>query len=158
MLPIHAILHPNDFSDRSLYAMRLAAALARDYGARLVVLNVVSDAASSFTGDMLLPGLFEEMIADARRQLDELDPGPDVSVERRLETGEPADEIVRVAREIDCDLIVMGTHGRTWLRRLLMGSVAEEVVRKSPCPVLTTALPFAPAEQAEHAVAAAAGA
>jgi nucleotide-binding universal stress UspA family protein len=56
--------------------------------------------------------------------------------------------ILRVAEEIHADLIVMGTHGRTGLGRLLMGSVAEQVVRRAPCPVLTMKAPF-PAEQAE---------
>jgi hypothetical protein len=50
-----------------------------------------------------------------------------------------------VAREVPADLIVMGTHGRTWLARLLMGSVAEQVVRKASCPVLTVSTPFAAA-------------
>jgi len=55
--------------------------------------------------------------------------------------GQPADEILRLARKVSCDLIVMGTHGRTGLARLLHGSVAEEVLRKATCPVLTVHLP-----------------
>jgi universal stress protein A len=62
--------------------------------------------------------------------------------------GDPAEMILRVAEEVHADLIVMGTHGRTGLSRLLMGSVAEQVVRRAPCPVLTMKAPF-PAEQAE---------
>ena len=66
---------------------------------------------------------------------------PDVSfrVEHRLETGNPVSEIVRVAQETRADLIVMGSHGRTGLARLLMGSVAEHVVREAPCAVLEEA-------------------
>ncbi len=66
-----------------------------------------------------------------------------VPVDRRLLVGDPATEIVRIAEEEPCDVVVMGTHGRTGLGRLLMGSVAEEVLRKAPCPVLTVKSPIA---------------
>ena len=62
---------------------------------------------------------------------------PTVPYEHRLITGDPATAIARLAEEEQADLIVMGTHGRTGLTRLLMGSVAEAVVRRAPCPVLT---------------------
>ena len=62
---------------------------------------------------------------------------PQVACEHRLLTGDPAVAIARLAEEEHADLIVMGTHGRTGLTRLLMGSVAEAVVRRAPCPVLT---------------------
>jgi nucleotide-binding universal stress UspA family protein len=64
--------------------------------------------------------------------------------------GDAVTEIVGVAQETPCDLIVMGTHGRTGLRRALLGSVAEQVMRRAPCPVLTVKMPF-PAAQAEEA-------
>jgi nucleotide-binding universal stress UspA family protein len=79
---------------------------------------------------------------EAQVKLDRMEPGPSVLVERRLEEGDPIGEILRAAAEVPCDLIVMGTHGRTGLARLLMGSVAEEVVRKAPCPVVTVKTPF----------------
>jgi nucleotide-binding universal stress UspA family protein len=63
-------------------------------------------------------------------------------VERRLEEGLAVTEVLRVAQEVNADLIVMGTHGRTGLARLLMGSVAEQVLRKALCPVLTVKTPF----------------
>jgi hypothetical protein len=66
---------------------------------------------------------------------------PTVHVEHRLADGNPSEEILRQARDTGCDLIVMGTHGRRGLGRLLLGSVAEEVMRKAPCPVLTVKLP-----------------
>src|SRR5262249_59188485 len=77
-------------------------------------------------------------------------PDPPVPVEYLVREGDPVAEILRAARARDCDLIVMGTHGRTGLRRLLLGSVAEGVMRKAPCPVLT-ARPSSPepAEQAD---------
>jgi nucleotide-binding universal stress UspA family protein len=69
-------------------------------------------------------------------------PDRKVQVERLLEEGDPAAQILRVAQETNCDLIVMGSHGRTGLDRLLMGSVAEQVVRRASCPVLTVKAPF----------------
>jgi nucleotide-binding universal stress UspA family protein len=62
-------------------------------------------------------------------------------VERRLLAGDPAEAIIRLAQTEDVDMIVMGTHGRRGLTRLLMGSVAEAVVRAAPCPVLTVKQP-----------------
>jgi nucleotide-binding universal stress UspA family protein len=64
-----------------------------------------------------------------------------VQLEYRLGTGDPATEILRLAGETKCDLIVMGTHGRTGLTRLVLGSVAEEVLRQAPCPVLAVKTP-----------------
>jgi nucleotide-binding universal stress UspA family protein len=82
---------------------------------------------------------------------------PDKSIECAFEIvdGFPGEEIVRVATEDNCDLIVMSTHGRTGLGRLLTGSVAEEVLRKAPCPVLTIRSPMPAAEEMEaHAAVA----
>jgi nucleotide-binding universal stress UspA family protein len=73
-----------------------------------------------------------------RAQLQQVRPdAAQLPVDHRLVEGDAAAEILRLAAETHCDLIVMGTHGRTWLSRMLMGSVAEQVVRKAPCPVLT---------------------
>jgi hypothetical protein len=71
-------------------------------------------------------------------------PDNKVRVEHRLEEGEPSKEILRVAAEVGCDLIVMGTHGRTGLERLVLGSVAERVLAKARCPVLTLKTPSVP--------------
>jgi nucleotide-binding universal stress UspA family protein len=153
MLPIRTILHPTDFSERAGYALQLAAALARDYGARLVVLHVVTPPTVVY-GEAVVPVSPEELRAPAREQLDRLRlPRPDVRAERRLEEGEAVEEILRVARDIGADLIVLGTHGRTGLGRLLMGSTAETVVRKASCPVLTVKAPF-PASAADDLAAA----
>lgn len=142
MLPVHTILHPTDFSDRSQYAFWLACALARDYGARLIVLHVVTLPTVIYGEGVVLldPG---EQRAAAQERLDQLQvPRGDVRAERWLAEGGAVEEILRVAQETSTDLIVMGTHGRTGLGRLLMGSVAEQVVRKASCPVLTVKAPF----------------
>jgi nucleotide-binding universal stress UspA family protein len=142
MLAIHTILHPTDFSGRSEFAFRLGCALARDYGARLVLLHVVPL-------PMVIPGEgfvlpppedYRDSLEEELHRLQAPDPG--VRIEYRLKEGDPVTEILAVAAEINADLIVMGTHGRTGLSRLLMGSVAEQVVRSASCPVLTVRTPF----------------
>jgi nucleotide-binding universal stress UspA family protein len=157
MLAVRTILHPTDFSDRSQYAFWLACALARDYHARLVLLHVV-DVPMVIYGDggAVMPPNPEELRAGARDQLDALQvPHVDIRAERRLEEGDAVETILRVAHEIQADLIVMGNHGRTGLGRLLMGSVAERVVRQATCPVLTVRSPF-PETAPESELAAAA--
>jgi len=142
MLAVRTIVHPTDFSEQSQAAFGLACSLARDYGARLIVLHVVS-APTFVYGEGYLPPAEEELVTLARQQLSQIHaPEENVRVELLLEQGDVAREILRVAQETGADLIVMGTHGRTGLSRLLMGSVAEMVMRKALCPVLTVRLPF----------------
>ena len=71
-------------------------------------------------------------------------PVSDVRVQYVLGEGRPGEEILKLARKSDCDLVVLGSHGRTGFQRLLMGSVAEEVIRKAPCPVLVVKAGMAP--------------
>jgi nucleotide-binding universal stress UspA family protein len=143
MMPIHTLLHPTDFSEHSRHAFQLASALARDYGARLVVLHVATPPVSAYGGVMTPPPAPPDWRREAREQLLQVGaPESGVRVERQFEEGDPVTEILRAARESNADLIVMGTHGRTGVGRLLMGSVAEQVVRKASCPVLTLRTPF----------------
>ncbi|HKA04796.1 MAG TPA: universal stress protein, partial [Acidimicrobiales bacterium] len=159
MLPIHTILHPTDFSDRSTHALRLAGALARDYGARLIVLHVAEMPAVPYAEGVIPPVDPDDVVRVARHQLELLDaPVTGHPVERHLEVGDPIDTILGVAHDLPADLIVMGTHGRTGLRRLLMGSVAEQIVRRATCPVLTMTSPFAAAETEPQTQSALAGA
>jgi nucleotide-binding universal stress UspA family protein len=133
---MRVILHPTDFSKDSAAALRVARSLARDHGARLIVLHVVPL-------DAFLDGNLEAEL-DTRDYQDSLDamrirlggPDPRYPVETRLVRGFEAEEILREARDFACDLIVMGTHGRTGLARLLMGNTAESVLPKAECPVL----------------------
>ena len=137
VFPIKAILHPTDFSEHANFAFQQACAMAREHGARLIVLHVCPSAvATSEIEAAMLPSEADKELL--RAELSRLQPrDPKVRVEHRLQAGEPVEEILRVARECPCDLIVMGTHGRTGLSRLLMGSVAEAVVRTASCPVVT---------------------
>jgi nucleotide-binding universal stress UspA family protein len=147
MLAIRTILHPTDFSEQADHAFWMACQLAREYGARLIVVHVVPPPLAMLGGTMALPPLPEEYGLEAlKERLSQVRPErPDVVIERQLVLGEAPAEIVRLARECKADLIVMGTHGRRGLGRLLMGSVAEEVVRRAPCLVLTLKNP-APGE------------
>jgi nucleotide-binding universal stress UspA family protein len=142
MLAIHTILHPTDFSAPSQYALALACALTRDYGARLIVLHVAEPPPIIYGEGLLAPDP-QDLRATAQGQLDRLQvPHADVRAERRLEQGDTIEEILRVAEEVHADLLVLGTHGRTGLERLLMGSVAEQVMRRAACPVLTIKRPL----------------
>jgi nucleotide-binding universal stress UspA family protein len=143
MTHIQTILHPTDFSDSSKSAYRVACALARDYGARLIVLHVAQPPVVIYDeAGRLLPHRTDYREA-AMRELAKLPlPGELVRVEHRLGGGEAAAEILRVARESGADLIVVGTQGRTGLARVLIGSVAEDVLREAPCPVLTVRQPL----------------
>jgi nucleotide-binding universal stress UspA family protein len=144
MLPIKTILHPTDFSKPSEYAFQVACSLARDYGAKLIVLHV--DLPPVTIGEVISsldPEEYKEKLWAEFRRLEAMEAGiRDLRVETKFVEGNPAKEILNVAREIKPELVVMGTHGRTGLSRLLMGSVAEEVVRKSPFPVLTVKTPI----------------
>lgn len=135
------ILHPTDFSDYSDLAFQLACSLARDHGARLVVVNVMSP-------DIVRAEAHEipvevELSREAHlEQLEQMQKRQSkIQIESKLMQGEPTNIILTMAKELPADLIVLGSHGRTGLSRLLMGSVAEEIVRKATCPVLVVKKP-----------------
>jgi nucleotide-binding universal stress UspA family protein len=137
VFPIRKILHPTDFSDPARAAFEMACALARDYGAELVVVHV-DRPSPIFAPDGIVVGVPVEEPYELRAKLARVRPtDAKVKVTHRLLEGEPADQILKAARAEAADLIVLGTHGTTGLARLLMGSVAETVLRKAPCPVLT---------------------
>jgi len=142
MLPIQTIFHPTDFSVASDSAFRLACSLARDYGARLVLVHVAEPPVPIYNDGPVLPPAQtnKEPLREKLHELMKRD--PKVQAEHQLFEGDAALEILRLADEAKCDLIVMGTHGRTGLGRLLMGSVAEQVMRKASCPVLTVKTPM----------------
>jgi nucleotide-binding universal stress UspA family protein len=122
--PIRIILHPNDCSGRSRRALGVAMALARSHRARLVLLH-------AGPGDL---GPERAELARLKEQSDRA--GLDVSVETRFGQGELVDEILLAARDLGCDLIVLGSHRHTGFDRHLVGSVAELVTREAPCLTL----------------------
>ena len=140
-MKINKILVPTDFSGASDAVIKLATALARDGGGSLLIVHVEQPPIGYGGGDI---GMLEGAHAgpDLKVMLEQVVPSdPAVKYEHHLVVGDPAREIVRLASEQKADLIVMGTHGRGGLTRLLMGSVAEEVVRRAECPVLTIKQP-----------------
>lgn len=142
MLSFRTILHPTDFSECSNYAFQVACTLARDPGARLVLVHVTSNLVVAVPFVTIPPDPVD-IREQLQKQLAALQPSePGLQVERHLREGDPATEILRLAQETHADLVVMGTHGRTGLGRLLVGSVAEQVLRKAPCPVLTVRTPL----------------
>ncbi len=146
--PIRVIVHPTDFSECSEAALRVACRLASEHGARLVVLHVAPpeiliEGASAVAIDALVYRIPLEDVCE-RVEGRDLEHRPD----HQLLRGDAAGEILRAARDVHADLIVMGTHGRTCLSRLLMGSVAEQVLRSSDGPVLTVRVSPTPSDPA----------
>ncbi|WP_394820516.1 universal stress protein [Pendulispora albinea] len=130
-LPTH-ILVPTDFSPTADEALDYAIVLAAKLGASITVVHAYDVAAVS--GAHVRANAQSALDAAlAKRQ------GAGVSLKSLLKSGNPLDTIPDVAREIGAELIVMGTHGRQGIARMLLGSVAERVVRTAPCPVLTVA-------------------
>jgi nucleotide-binding universal stress UspA family protein len=139
------ILHPTDYSDNSMEALRLALDLAQQCNSQILLVHVVETLGPENVtfGEVAAqpqPEAYRQrLMTDFQRRVP--DPGAGVSLEYVLVEGDAAEAIVRVTQERSCDLIVMSTHGRTGLRRLLMGSVAEQVIRHAPCPILITKPP-----------------
>ena len=147
------ILFPTDYSDSSAAALPFAVSLARSQGGRLVVLHVKAPA-SPYLESGASPEV-DVAQAEFHRLLEASVNGEAcLTVDRRVVTGDPATAIIDVAATDQVDGIVMGTTGRTGLRRLLLGSVAEEVVRRASCPVVTIRAERAHREVAQAQVAA----
>ncbi len=148
MIRIEKILYPTDFSSYSNQAYFHAISLAEKHGASLTILFVISP-------DMKIPGA-PKTEDQARfywqRQLEQIRPlDSKITVRHVLLTGDAATEIVRYTKDAAIDLVVMGTHGRTGLERLLLGSVAEQVLREASCSVLVVKMPRGvPADQFVH--------
>ena len=148
MFPIRKILFPTDFSEHSKAAFDVACALARDYGAEMLIVHCRRPPAI-FAPDGIAVATPAEEPYDLRAQLVLVRPADArLNVDHHLLEGDPTDEILKAAKDKAVDLIVMGTHGSTGLSRLLMGSVAENVLRRAPCPVLTVRNPVKFADEA----------
>ncbi len=138
MTPIEHILVPTDFSESSERALQSALDLAQTFGARITLVHVWSIPTIGYAEALSWPVL--EMQAAARKALDEVlakTAKTYAKTDAVLCEGLEWKEILDVAAERKCDLVVMGTHGRRGLARVVLGSVAEKVVRLSPVPVLT---------------------
>jgi nucleotide-binding universal stress UspA family protein len=141
-LDIHRILVPTDFSPPSERALEMAIEMARRFGAELTLFHAHELPAYVFPDGVMpvSPQILAELERSMTAELERLATIVRAAgVSARIKTGVGAHdvEICHYAEEMSADLIVMGTHGRTGLRHVLLGSVAEKVVRRAPCPVLT---------------------
>ncbi len=142
-MQIKNIVFPTDFSTCSDAGLAYAAALARDTGAMLQIVHVEEHPVAYGVGEMYY-GAFEPDRQVLQTMLNKVIPADaNVKYEHHLLSGEPADAITNFAKERGADLIVLSTHGRTGVMRLLMGSVAESIIREAPCPVMTLREPKA---------------
>jgi nucleotide-binding universal stress UspA family protein len=148
MIDLHRILVPTDFSKFSTNALTYAAAFAEKFGAELYLLHVVQNFAMMVPDSVnVVPPIgppIAELTAAVKDALDRAvrdNHLERLTVHRDVREGSAFYEIIQFAKEKDVDLIVMGTHGHSGLVHVLLGSVTEKVVRKSPCPVLTVRHP-----------------
>jgi universal stress protein A len=136
------ILFPTDFSPASHGALHWATSLARDSEATLLIAHVEEPPMAYGGGELYYAGTDEVTQEELKKTLLQVVPTDhNVAYDHILLVGDPATAIVHAAEKEEADLIVMGTHGRSGLSRLLMGSVAETVIRKAKCPVLTIKQP-----------------
>jgi nucleotide-binding universal stress UspA family protein len=144
------ILWPTDFSPLAEAALPHALKLAVDSDAELVVLHVLSPMAVLYAIPEVVGAAWEQLErenremgkAELHRVTEQLkSKAPGLRVHSILAKGVPLEQILRAAKRLRCDLIVLATHGRTGLRHVLMGSVAENVVRRASCLVLTVRPP-----------------
>ncbi len=164
MIDLNRILLATDFSDCAAKAKRMAQDLSVRFGAELHILHVIHDLAvevPEFGMGLSFPS-FVENIGGKRKELQKNatkllekeingDRDEELNVVLATKFGAPFVEVIRYAREHDVDLIVVGSHGRTGLNHVLLGSVAEKIVRKAPCPVLTVRqMPDEPPAEGEH--------
>ena len=147
MIQFSKILVPTDFSVHSDNALRFGCALAERFGAELHVLHVFEDPIERAKEDGFTSVINDELqraqetFKDGTNKKLEKLPGLEwqkkINTVREMRAGYPYVEIIQYAKQSFIDLIVMGTHGRTGIPHLLLGSVAEKVVRNAPCSVLT---------------------
>lgn len=134
------VLCPIDFSEHSLAALAIALKVAQQNDAKIYLLNVAPVPAGAVGFQPIPMDPYPYLEKDRQEQLAKL-ARERIPAATRYETlvisGDPAEQVLNTARSFDIDLIVMGTHGRRSLSRLVLGSVAERVVRESPTPVLT---------------------
>lgn len=143
MKNVKTILVPIDFSDNSKKILREAVSVAENFGAKLETLFVVQsfeDYSGFFVPhipiDQFQAEMFESATIKMENFLEDNLENPE-ACGRHTATGDVGEEIIKYAKEIDAGMIVMGTHGYKGLERVLFGSVAEQVVKNAPCPVLT---------------------
>lgn len=146
-MEIKSILFPTDFSEGSAQALNYAVDLANRYGAKLYLVHVIYDIAKGsgwYVPHISMDQMYKDIEEGAKKELERFgnqELGGLKNVERIVIKGVPHEEIINFAKNNKIDLIVIGTHGRKGLDRILFGSTAAQVVRFAPCPVLTVRIP-----------------
>jgi nucleotide-binding universal stress UspA family protein len=135
MLDIQRILFSTDFSDGAAHAFPQAVYLADWHDAELHIVTVVAPSAEPENSLPVSPDTLTSWLGSSSALADKLEAL--TIVQRQVESESPPERLVSYAEDRDIDLVVMGTHGRRGVRRMLLGSVTEEVVRRAPCPVFT---------------------
>jgi len=142
-MEIKRILFPTDISEGSAHAVPFVTDLTKHYGARLYVIHVMYDVARAtgwYVPHMSMDELYRDIETNARKEIEKCcveDLRGYKNIEYSILKGVPHEEILKFAEENAVDLIIMGTHSRKGLDRVIFGSTAERVVRHAPCPVLT---------------------
>lgn len=144
MFPVKKILCPIDFSEHSMEALENAVELAQNLDAKLVLVHVISPIpvvpTPSHPSEFNITSYREMLEESSTKTMDTIIndniPG-DLECQKVIRSGDPAQEIDQVAKDENVDLLVISTHGRSGLKHLLFGSVAEKIIRHTPCPVLT---------------------
>ncbi len=147
-MEIKSIIFPTDFSEGSSQALQYAVDLTKKYGAKLYVVHVIYDIAKAtgwYVPHVSMDQMYKDIQEGAKKELERFgveELGGVKNIERTVLTGVPHEEIINFAKKNKIDLIIMGTHGRKGIDRILFGSTAAQVVRFAPCPVLTVRLPM----------------
>lgn len=147
MIEIKSILFPTDFSECSSQALLYAVDIAKRYGSKVYILHVVYDiskAVDQYVSPLAIEEMYKDIIQRAKEEIEKFSYDELTSlidIERIVITGIPHEEIINFVNKHNIDLIVMGTHGRKGIDRILFGSTAANVVRFAPCPVLTVRVP-----------------
>ncbi|MEW6067579.1 MAG: universal stress protein [Nitrospirota bacterium] len=146
-MEIKRILFPTDFSEGASQALQYAVDIAKRYGAKLYLLHVLYDVAKAsgwYVPHSSLSEMYKDIEKGAKKELESFgieELGKFKDIERSVIKGTPHEEIVKFAKKNEVDLIVIATHGRKGLDRVIFGSTASQVVRFAPCPVLTVRIP-----------------
>ncbi len=146
-MEIKSILFPTDFSEGSAQALQYAVDMSKRYGAKLYVIHVIYDIAKAtgwYVPHVSMDEMYKDIQEGAKKELERFgveELAGVKNVERKVMTGVPHEEIINFVSANKIDLIIMGTHGRKGIDKILFGSTAAQVVRHAPCPVLTVRLP-----------------
>jgi nucleotide-binding universal stress UspA family protein len=147
-MEIKSILFPTDFSEGSSQALQYAVDMSQKYGAKLYLIHVIYDIAKAsgwYVPHVSVDQMYKDIVEGAKKELEKFgveELSTLKNLERSVVMGVPHEEIINFVKKNKIALIIMGTHGRKGIDRILFGSTASQVVRFAPCPVLTVRLPM----------------